>query len=265
MLPPLHTFAVFVIIAVSASGLVRPSVSNRRRVSAPPLSCSTRPQKKGVDTSDFPPPPSGGQGEWSDWDGDAYIGDGSDMAGLFGDDDSPIKMPVSLPGAAGAATAAAELSDDVENVDAVVKQLRDVAAKSRFAAFEDNAEDDIPPPPPGSRGEWSDWTGSASSSSSSSSARSTAWSPRQDREEGGRSASENWEGWSEVPPLASWKVHFALLTPPPYPHVCCPAKDAPYFDEAEVVDDEGNRGHSTDDRPKVRCDLALFNTYLSPI
>ena len=213
-----------------ASGLKCPPRAPRQQRSLPLR--STRPRKS-VDTSDFPPPPNGGRGEWADWDNEAYVGDGSDMGGLFGGDDGgkgiPIKAPATLP--ADAAGMAAGSDDSGEDVDVVVQRLRDAAARSRAAGLSDDDDTDIPPPPPGSRGEWSDWSGGASSSSSSfssssssSSGRNGAWSPRQDREEGGRSASENWEGWSE---------------------------DAPYFDEAEVVDDEGNRGHATDDRPQV--------------
>ena len=171
---------------------------------------STRPQKQKVDTTDFPPPPKNGNGEWSDWDNDAFVdSDGSELGALFGDDIVAIpQMTI-------------ELQEDVA-VDAVIK---------RRVIMEDD-DDDIPPPPTGSRGEWDDWSGkgqtfspSSSPSSSSSSSSSSTWSPRKnDIGNQGKSASENWEGWSE---------------------------DAPYFDEAEITDDEGNKGHY-DDRPVMK-------------
>ena len=186
------------------------------------LSDSYRPQKISVDTSDFPPPPSSGQGEWSDWDNDSFIGDGSDMGDLFGGDegDNPaVRSPVQDKGDTTAS------AGDVD-ADTVVKRLRAEAAMSR-PPFSSVDMDDIPPPPPGSRGEWDQWNGGGSkisSPSSSSSSSSSSWSPRnQEIEETGKSASENWEGWSE---------------------------DPPYFDEAEVTDDEGNKGFF-DDRPKI--------------
>ena len=198
------------LIAMLASAMISNSFHSNlfRRIPPSQLLFSTRPQKQIVDTSDFPPPPKNGNGEWSDWDSDAFVdSDGSELGALFGDD---IKIPkMTTP----------------EDADVTTVIQRPVSIM-------DDEDDDIPPPPPptGSRGEWDDWTGkgqtfSPSSSPSSSSSSSSTWSPRKNEIGGpGKSASENWEGWSE---------------------------DAPYFDEAEITDDEGNKGHF-DDRPIMK-------------
>ena len=175
-----------------------------RRIPPSQMLFSTRPQKQKVDTSDFPPPPKNGNGEWSDWDSDAFVdNDDSEMDAFFGGGGDKIPTEVQ----------------------------EDVVVKGPVSIMDDD-DDDIPPPPAGSRGEWDDWSGkgqtfspSSPQSPSSSSSSSSTWSPRKNEIGGqGKSASENWEGWSE---------------------------DAPYFDEAEITDDEGNKGHF-DDRPVMK-------------